>query len=139
MTYDESKIVGTTARPDVNIANPYEILLDYADALTEQGMRTAQDTVEGAIRRMRRQSEAGFVIAEKLFESAERQLDGVYDLAEAATGAYLDLMFVPLIYYKAVRMPRDVRGYQEPKVVSLRSVTRRTRSGGPADAREHEK
>jgi hypothetical protein len=78
----------------------FETVVDHAVGLQERNVRFAQGLVDSSIKELRYQAESNRAITQELVERAERQRDAVQTLFEESVGAYMDLAYAPLAYYK---------------------------------------
>ncbi len=78
----------------------YERVLDHTVAMQERNVRFAQEMVEGSINELRDQAESNRAMALDLAERADKQRDALQKVVEESLGAYMDLAFAPLSYYK---------------------------------------
>ena len=78
----------------------FETVVDHAVGLQERNVRFAQGLVDSSIKELRYQAESNRAMTQELVERAENQRDAVQTLLEESVGAYMDLAYAPLAYYK---------------------------------------
>ena len=78
----------------------YQTVVDHAVGLQERNVRFAQGVVDGTIKELRHQAESNRALTQKLVERAEKQRGAYQALVERSIGAYMDLAYAPLSYYK---------------------------------------
>lgn len=78
----------------------YQAVVDHVVGLQERNVRFAQGVVDGSIKELRHQAESNRAMTQELFEQAESQREVYQSLVEQSFGAYMDLAYAPLSYYK---------------------------------------
>ena len=78
----------------------FATIVDHAVGVQERNVRFAQGLVEGSIEELRTQVESNRVMSQELVETAEKQREALRTLLEESVDAYVDLLYVPLSYYK---------------------------------------
>ena len=78
----------------------FETVVDHTVGLQERNVRFAQELVDGSIKELRYQAESNRAMTQELVERAEKQRGALQTLVEESVGAYLDLAYAPLSYYK---------------------------------------
>lgn len=78
----------------------YEKVVDHAVAMQERNFRFAQGVISDSVEELQKQAKANRDLALELVQRAEKQRDAFQTLAEESLGAYLDLAFAPLSYYR---------------------------------------
>ena len=78
----------------------YKTLVDHAVALQERNVRFAQGLVDDSIKELRHQAESNREMTQELVERAEKQRDAFQTFLEESVGAYMDLLYTPLAYYR---------------------------------------
>ena len=78
----------------------YERILDHTVTMQERSVRFAQEVVDHSIDELRAQAESNRALTEELVERAHKQRDAVQTVVEESLGAYMNLAFAPLPYFK---------------------------------------
>ncbi len=78
----------------------YRTVVDHAVGLQERNVRFAQGVVDGSIEELRNQAESNRAMTREIMERFEKQRDAYQTLVEQSLGAYMDLAYAPLSYYK---------------------------------------
>jgi cbb3-type cytochrome oxidase cytochrome c subunit len=97
---DREKVTGFLGSFSRTTRDSYERVLDHTAAMQERNVRFAQEMVEGSINELREQAESNRAMALDLAERADKQRDALQKVVEESLGAYMDLAFAPLSYYK---------------------------------------
>jgi len=97
---DGEKVTGSLEGFARTTRDSYERVLDHVAAMQERNVRFAQEMVEGSINELREQAESNRAMALDLAERADKQRDALQKVVEESLGAYMDLAFAPLSYYK---------------------------------------
>jgi hypothetical protein len=85
------------ARPS---AESYKMIVDHIVGPQERDVRFARKIFDGATRETRHQTESNRALTQEFTERAEKQRDAFQTLVGESTGAFRDLLYAPLAYYR---------------------------------------
>ena len=78
----------------------YKLVVDHFAAQQERNIRFTQEVLDGAVREVRHQAESTQELTRELVERVEKQREEYQAFVEQSFGAYADLLYAPLSYYK---------------------------------------
>ena len=126
----------------------YKVVVDHFAVQQERSVRFAQEVLDGAVREVRHQAESNRSLTQELVERAEQQRGAYQTLVGQSVGAYMDLLYAPLSYYKQGlrvvegeidRASFPVANYDELNVAEISKHIDRLSAAQIREVREYEK
>jgi hypothetical protein len=125
----------------------YKTVIDHTVALQERNVTFLQGMFEETAREIRSQSESNRAVTQELVDRAERQRGAFQTLFEESVGAYMDLVYAPLAYYRqGLRLVETevvggfpIAGYDEMNVEEIKDRLDGLTAVQIREVREYEK
>ena len=90
----------TVEKLGYNTRDSFKAVVDHAVGIQERNVRFARSVADSSIKELRQQAEANRAMTRELVERAEDGRETLQTLAEESIGAYMNLLYAPLSYYK---------------------------------------
>jgi hypothetical protein len=129
-------------------ADSYKMVFDHVVAQQERNVRFAHGLLDDTAHELRHQAESNRSVVGELVETAEAQRDAYRTLAGEWVGAYMDLLYAPLAYYKqglrlieseVAEVTFPIAGYDEMNVKEIGDRLEGLSAAEIRRVREHEK
>jgi hypothetical protein len=94
------KVSAATEKLVETMRGSYETVVDHASVLQGRNVRFARGVIDAFAKECRQQAGTNRAVTQELVEQAKKQHDALRMVAGRSLDAYIDLLYLPLSYYK---------------------------------------